>query len=413
MFTYIQLQDEVKRRSTKDEGGTQFNEGIKNVINTSLLRIARECPWRVLRRKAYFTTEDSYSTGTGAVTVTNNSATFSVIGSTFIADSIKVGRRIKFGTDSTHYTIRTITSETSGTIDRLFQGTTSTTTSYEILPTEEYNLPIQVNPQRDFLWHDSGGSRTMLEYVTDQDFYGYGSNDTSTGRPVCYRMWGQDMVINQPNEPSVMTVVSSVTTDTAQSITVFGIVSGYPDSEIITTHASVGTTAVSGTKLFSQVERVSKHASTTGRLSVTSGASTLVAVIPAGDMTAGIMYAKVQLWPLPDAVYPINVQYYKDPWRLVGDGDISELGSDFDEAIILLSSAKIKYDSSMNEDGDKFMAMYIDEVKTLRRVNADKIDFYPTLQKPRDSRSLGRAGFGRHLSYGQIGSGNYGPFSRR
>ena len=328
MFTFLDLQNEVKRRATKDEGGTQFEEGIKNIINTSLFRVSRECPWRVLRRKSYFDTQTSYTTGTGAVTVTNDSASFSVIGATFLTDNIKIGRRIKFGTDTSYYTIRTIVSETNGTIDRVYAGTTSSTTSYEILPTEEYNLPIQVNPQRDFLWHNAYGTPTMLEYVTDQDFRGYNINDIQKGVPLCYRMWGQDMVIEQLTDPSTTTVVSTSASDTSKSITIFGTVSGYPDSETISTSSSSGTTTVTGTKQFSHIERVSKSSSTVGRITISPTLSSLIvtAVIPAGDATAGIMYSKCQLWPLPDDVYPINVQYYKDPWRLVNDGDIHEMG---------------------------------------------------------------------------------------
>ena len=410
MFTFADLQAEVKRRSTRDQGGTQFDTATKNIINTSLFRVGRECPWRVLRRKSYITTETSYSTGTGAVSVTASSASFSVTGATFITDNIQIGRRIKFGTDSGYYTIRTITSETAGTIDRLYGGTTSTTTSYEILPTEEYNLPIQFNPQRGFLWHQAYGYPVQLEYVTEQDFRSYNVNDTQEGKPIVYRMWGQDMVITQPVQASVMRVTSSSASDIAIAITVFGIVSGYPDYEIITTNSSDGTTAVSGSKSFTSIERVSKGASTVGRITVdANSAADIVAVMPVGDTTAGILYSKVQLWPLPDGVYPINAYDYKDPWRLVNDNDVHELGQEFDEAIILLSVAKVKYETSMNDDGDKFFGLYQDELKTLRRTNMDKVDWLPSLKRPQNSRqSNWRMSNGRGILYGQLGP-QYGP----
>lgn len=412
MLTFADLQSEVKRRATKDQGGTQFTTGIQNVINTSLFRIGREAPWRVLRRSTYFNTETSYSTGTGAVSVTASANTFSVTGATFITDNIQIGRKIKFGTDSGYYIIRTITSETAGTIDRLYGGTTSTTTSYEILPTEQYNLPIQVNPTRDFLWHNAYGYPMQLEYTPEQDFRGYHVNDHTVAKPIAYRMWGNDMVITQPVTASVIRVVSSSASDTSKSITVFGIVSGYPDYEIIVTN---GTSAVSGSKSFTSVERVSKAASTVGRITVdaNSGAD-VIAVLPVGLTTLGIFYPKVQLYPLPDGIYPINVSYYKDPWGLVNDGDIHEFGQEFDEAIILLATAKIKYESSMKEDGDSFFSLYVDEIKSLKRTNCDKVDWYPTLRKPRDSRGNRGPRVGRWLSYLQIGSGgNYGPSYRR
>lgn len=409
MFIFADLQTEVKRRATKSEGGTVFDIAVRNIINTSLFRVGRECPWRVLRRKSHFDTQTSYTSGTGAVTVTASSAAFIVVGATFITDGIQVGRRIKFGTDSSYYTIRTITSETGGTLDRIYAGTTSSTTSYEIMPREEYNLPIQVNPQRDFLWHNVNGTPMQLEYVTDQDFRSYNVNDIQTGTPLCYRMWGQDMVIDQLSQPSVLRVSSSYVSDNSIGITIFGIVSGYPDYEIIITNASDSTSAVSGLKSFSSIERVIKNAPTVGRITVdANSAADTVAVLPVGDTTAGILYSKCQLWPLPDDIYPINVQYYKDPYRLVNDGDIHEMGQEFDESIILLATAKIKYESSMNDDGDKFYGLYTDEIKSLRRTNMDKIDWLATLMKPKHSRNSNRSvANGRGLSYSQIGP-NYG-----
>lgn len=410
MLTYGQLKSEVKRRSTKDQGGTTFDTAIANVINTSLFRLGRECAWRVLRRTTFFTTEAKYSTGTGAVTVTAASLNFSVVGAAFLTEGIQVGRRVKFGTDSGYYTIRTITSNTAGTLDRVYGGTSSTTTSYEILPREEYNLPIQVNPQRDFLWHRAYGYPMQLEYVPDQDFRGYNVNDNTVAKPSSYRMWGQDMTLKQLTQASVIRVVSSSASDTSKNVTVFGIVSGYPDFEVIVVN---GTSAVSGSKSFSSIERVVKDATTIGRITVDANSGNdVVAVIPVGLTTLGIFYPKIQLWPLPDGIYPINVNYYKDPWALVGESDIHEMGQDFDEALILLATAKIKYESSMNEDGDKFVALYLDEVKSLRRTNVDKIDWYPVLKRPQDSRGNRNSRISRGLSYLQLGA-SYGPSSRR
>ena len=71
-FTFSDLKVEVKRRATKNQGGTQFDSGIANTINTSMWRVAREARWRSLRRTATFNTVTTYTTGTGAVTATLN-----------------------------------------------------------------------------------------------------------------------------------------------------------------------------------------------------------------------------------------------------------------------------------------------------------------------------------------------------
>lgn len=409
MLTYAELQAEVKRRATKDQAGTEFDSAIKNAINFSLFRIAREGAWRMLRRESSFDTETSYSTGSGAVSVTSGSKNFSVTGATFITDNIKVGRRIIFGTSSTYFTIKTITSETAGTIDMNYDGTTSTTTTYSILPTEEYNLPIQAD-HRTFLWHRAYGFPFQLQYVPEQEFRAMSIIDTNIATPIAYRMWTQNMAIEQPLEPSAITISSSDIDDTSINITIFGIVSGYPDSEIIPTNSANGTTAATGTKVFSSIDRAVKASETEGRITVTSNSTnTTVAVIPAGALTTGISYAKVLLYPLPDMVFPMYVTHYKVPYALVNDGDVSELGEEFDEAIILLSVSKIMFEDR-KEEGDKFYAMYNDEVKSLRRTNVDKPDWFVKLSRP-NSRGYANLRFQKNIWYNQLG-GNYGPVSR-
>ena len=96
-------------------------------------------------------------------------------------------------------------------------------------------------------------------------------------------------------------------------------------------------------------------------------------------------------------------------WRLVNDGDIQELGADFDEAIILLSVAKIRYENSQKE-GDRWFALYKDELRSLKQKNGDKLDYVPDLRRPR------RFGIGDrlhpHLGFLQLG-GNFGPMVPR
>jgi len=110
----------------------------------------------------------------------------------------------------------------------------------------------------------------------------------------------------------------------------------------------------------------------------------------------------VSYWePPPDNVHPINIFYYKLPWRLVNDDDVHELGQEFDEAIILLATAKIRYQNNSKE-GDRFLSLYQDELRSLRKNNADKLDFLNTLKSPEEGR-YGRK-FNQLLDYSQLGS---------
>jgi len=409
-YVFKNLQDEVKRRATKNQGGSQFDTAIKNIINTSLFRVAGEAPWRQLRRKTQFSTKTNYTEGSGAGAFTEDSDEITVTGATFITDEIAIGRKINLSGDSVKHTIKTITGETTLTIEEGYNGTTTTEGTYTILPQEEYNMPIQCS-HRSFMWHEEWGYPYVMQYMTDQDFYKTSYDNNATGIPTIYRMWGEDMIISQPLESSIVSIVSSTTADTSISVTVFGTVSGYPDYEVIITDSSDGTTSVDGSKSFSSVERIVKASSSTGRITATSNSgNATIAVLPVGDTTSGIMYSKVQVWHLPSTAFEMQVQYYKEPYRLVNDSDVHELGQAFDEAIILLATAKLKYESNQKE-GDKFLGLYKDEIKVLRRVNIDKIDWIPRLKRRRESRNNNAGLIGRGLLYSQAGS-QFGPSSR-
>jgi hypothetical protein len=91
----------------------------------------------------------------------------------------------------------------------------------------------------------------------------------------------------------------------------------------------------------------------------------------------------------------------------VNDGDIHELGMEFDEAIILLACAKIKYQENQKE-ANNFFSLYKDELAVLRRYNMDRnLDWRPILKRP--SQRRGRRGFlNKNIVWDQLG-GNYGP----
>jgi hypothetical protein len=394
-LTFKDKQDEVKRRSVRDQGGSQFDIAIKNSINASLFRISREAPWRSMRRATSFPTVTSYSTGSGSASVTSNGTTVNVLGATFLTSNVNINRKVKFSGSGHYYDIAQISGETSMVLDLSFSGSTSTANTYEILPQAEYNLPIQCG-HRMFIWHEEYGTPTMLEYIPEQEFIQSGYNLTEKNIPSHYRMWGENMVIKQVTSPTTISVFSTSNSDTNKPITIFGNVGGYPDYEIINTN---GTTVATGTKVFQLIERVSKDSSTTGRVTVCSSASTsnIFSVLPVGDTTAGIQYRKIQLYPLPTSVFNMQVRYYKDPYRLVNDGDVHELGQEFDEAIILLSVAKIKMENSQAEASSAY-ELFKEELKTLRRTNMDKIDWFPSMK--RDINSYTNSSF----QYRQAGS---------
>ena len=406
MFVYSELQDEVKRSAVRDKAGTEFDTGVKNAINRAIYRLAREARWRSLRRESTITTVTNYTTGTGAVSATKDSPNITVTGATFITDGIEINRRIDVGGSTRKFRIKQITGETTLVLNQDYDGTTSTTQSYEIYPQGTYNLPIQASHEV-ILWHEQYGHPYQLNYITSQESFASGLYEDITSIPTHYRMWGEDMVIEQVRQPSVISVVSSSASDTSQQITVFGTVSGYPDFETINV---TGTASSSGSKTFSSIERVSANTSArTGRITVSanSGQDT-IAVLPVGNTTREVRYRKIQIRPLPTNEFPIFVYYYKTPYMLVNDNDIHELGEDFDSAVVFLATAIMRGETSQKE-GTTYLGMYKDELKTLKRSHIDKIDWLPRLQSGNLISKLGGR-FHRAVSYGQIGTGGwFGP----
>jgi hypothetical protein len=408
-FQFVELANEVKRRSTKDQGGTQFDTAIKNAINTSIFRIGKECPWLQMRRKHVIPTVGQYTTG--VITAVNGSNSFTSVGATLLTNNVTIGRRVLIGGSSQRYVITSITGETTFTTNLNYDGTSASGLSMTIYGQEEYNMPINVG-RIGLVWHEAFGFPYQLEYITDNDFYHASVPIENMNIPIYYRMWGDDWTIDQPLAASVMTIASSSSSDVSKSVTVFGDVAGYPDYEIITTDSSDGTTPVSGSKSFQNVERIVKSATTVGRITVTANTgSSTISVLPVGNTTSGLMYRKFQVWPLPKDVYNINIQYYKEPMRLVNDGDIHEFGQEFDEAIILLASSKIKFQENQKE-GDSYYSLYKDELAILRRYNMDRnLDWKPTLKRP--SQKRGSRGFlNKNVIWQQLG-GQYGTQSWR
>ena len=329
--SFLDLQNEVKRRAFKDESGTTFDTAAQNLINFSILRIAREAPWIQLRRTS---------------------------------------------------TIATVAS------------------------TESYNLPLDFGRQ-GFFWHTTFGYPYTLQYVPTPWFYDSGVDTSSlTATPTHYRLWNTNTVLTQPSSASVLRIASSSSSDTSKTVRIIGIVSGYPDTETIITDGTDGTTAVSGLKSFTSVERISCSASRTGRITVDSNsAAVTVAVLPVGNTGDAFWYQKIQLWPIPNAAITLNTYYYKQPPRLVNDQDVCELGPDFDECIVLCATMKALQSERQKEDSDRFYSDYTQELQNLKRFYMDNLDWLPhPVRRFANNKDRFRSG----LKYSQLGA-SYGP----
>ena len=430
-MNFLQIQDEIKRGATRDQGGSTFNSAVKAVINRAIKHLSNESYWRPLRRSTFITTSTQYTVGNGGASISVGSDSLTVTGASFLSDFTKgardnqnqmntvIGRQLTLEGSTTKFTIRTVFSEAILSLDKVYDGTSALSSGdYSMLPQEEYLLPIQAS-HRMFLWHEGFGTPYLMNFITDQDFYDSGTDRTTESTPTHYHMWDANTIRQPLNKDSKILLGSSSSSDTNINITIMGHQRDsktnalIPVTETVATDSSNGITGVSSTTTFSSIDRITKGASTVGYINIADASnSTVLAVIPSGDVTRSIQYKKIRLYPLPNTDLDINIFYYKDPYDLVADTDIHDLGDQFDQAIIFYSTALLKYEDNMDE-GDKFLQLYKDEIKLLRRTNVDKIDWIPKLRRPYESRGRGDSlgGIQKFLGFRNVGS-NFGPSGR-
>lgn len=381
--------DEIKIRIIQEQSGTNLDAPIKRWVNMSVQHIRTMENWKILRRKRTFTTEGDYTTGTiDAITLADT--TVNGTGTLWVTNDIRPGRRILINDDTQGRVITAITAEGALTISTGYGGSTDATGSldYTILGTEEYSLPYDWG-DLGFFWHEIYGYPFKLDQAGGREFYNANLSLDESDIPQLYRLHGEDGVLNQPSTASTITVVSSQAADTTQTVRISGLVSSYPDFEDFDLN---GSTDVTGAKSFSRIDHIAifDDATTptpnTGRVTITSNTGAITnAVIPVNFINRSLSYNKVQLYPIPDDEYVINVECYDRLFDLVDNNDICPLGKEFDEAIILWACyIGRKYDQDalqaeqMRKDFDR-------EISRLRAWNNKDNDYFKYFRSRDDS----------------------------
>jgi hypothetical protein len=374
MMNLSDIRQEVERRANIENSQTAMDTPVERIINTSILRISKEVTFRTQKRSADIQLKTTYSTGSGACEATNGSTAVTITGATLLSDGVEVGRRIKIEGSGRYYKIAQITGETTLVLDQEFNGTTSSTLTYAILPQSVYRLPYGCDG-RFFLFHTIDGWKQPLRYLSSEEFEMSKTIDNSTGTPDRYTLVSKDMSMSKLKSPSVVTVASSSASDTGRIITVRGIVAGYPDYEEITLNGSDATVSVSGSKSFSEIFSIAKNTSSSGRITLTANSgNTTVAVIPVGSNGVSLSYQTIELFPLPSQSGTLSITYWKKPEYIFSDYDYHELGEEADEAIINLSVARIRQERNESSSAAAYWQLYRNELLLLRKTNLEKSD---------------------------------------
>jgi len=195
--------------------------------------------------------------------------------------------------------------------------------NYIIMPID-FDSPLRV-------WHEEYTSEHIIHILIEQDFRRFDRNPDITQNPESCMFAPSRGVITQPSSASTITISSSATTaDNTQNITIFGLVSNLPDSETI---ALNNDSTVTGNKSFSRIDKITKDASTTGRVTITDGTTTLV-TLPTELPSNSVEYAIMYLDPYPSSSIDIFMDYYRKQYWMTNDYDTPILGDEFDEAIL-------------------------------------------------------------------------------
>jgi len=135
----------------------------------------------------------------------------------------------------------------------------------------------------------------------------------------------------QPTASSVLAVVSSSASDTTQTVVIRGISGGV---EMIESVTLTGTSSVNTTNAYTRVKAISKSASTTGKVTVTSNsAAVTLAVLSPEMLTAS--YKLAVLHYKPSELITIAMPYIIKPLPMTNDydfpvidiGDLLEIGA--------------------------------------------------------------------------------------
>lgn len=180
-----------------------------------------------------------------------------------------------------------------------------------------------------------------LDEATMQELECWDPDYSDTGTSRIYVLQGYEYVRAQPSTATTVSIVSSSAADTTQAVRINGLVSGAPTSESIslngTTSAAGSTTWDAGTVNTLTIFSAVKNATTTGRVTVTSGSDTLAIIPPS-------LFAEerqpIFLWPEPSAANTMRGHALRRPRKMVNAEDFPDYPPEWHELVVIGAAVK-------------------------------------------------------------------------
>lgn len=269
---------------------------VRRLANDVTAHICGLAEWPFLWTTDWFQTTDDYTTGT--VEITNGSATVTGTSTTFTA--AMVGRKVRFGSDTGYYTIKTFTSTTSITLDQVYTGTTDTAATFVIYK-DEYLLRADLDTQKRIRQSENGYA---LFSMSATEFDSQYPIPTGTGVP------SLDVYVGR----AVKTYTTGTITLTSGGRTLTGASTAWTSAEGLTR----GTKLKIGSLIFTVN-------------TVDSDTSITLYEAPTANVSAGTAYtaildnAVVELHSIPDSVQTFYYRFQRFPAVMDADNDLPDM----------------------------------------------------------------------------------------
>ena len=169
--------------------------------------------------------------------------------------------------------------------------------------TEDYVLPQDFDTELTVL--DTTNKRALTRIDIQQNVAGFSSQINDTGTTTHYLILDKT-TITQPTSASTISVSSSSSSDTTQTIFIKGYDSnGYEDYESITL---TGTTPVVSTKTYSRLKTISKSAATVGTVTLTSNSGVVTNAVLSRQML-DYRIKVIRFVQIPNQAMVIEINY--------------------------------------------------------------------------------------------------------
>lgn len=187
-LTFSDLENEVYAHTGLDSSDSTNTTNVDRWLNYSQQDICARWPWPFLESRESIITVPDYTTGT--ISVSSGSATVTGVGTTFTSIMGTSGQYwIQFSGSNDWYLITARSSNTSITIEQVYQGTTNLSAATFIVRKRYYSLSSSCDRVVDILNQATPLKLIQVDPRTIDDLR---PNPQSTNSSYGYIMWGID-----------------------------------------------------------------------------------------------------------------------------------------------------------------------------------------------------------------------------